>query len=221
MLIDDDEALCAFVTRILTLQDYRIESCGSIKDALDKLKTMLPDMILLDLNMPELDGFSFLKFRHLNKSLASIPVIVLSGTQRETFIQRADEMGADLFIEKPVKPHVLIQKIKYIFSLKEKFTYKFKPDFQPSIDAQIVDAQIVECNMGQLKIQSPARFCSGRSIQIESENYIKNGGSPFVCLVQNHLVDLKDGLFRTIVTVTGQGVETKKHFQTWQKTLSR
>lgn len=219
MLIDDDEVLRTLLTRTLTVAGCTVYSCGSIKEALDQLKISAPDLVILDLNMPEHDGFSFLKFRFQSKLLAAIPVIVLSGTKNKADIQRALEMGADQFLEKPFESRIILQKLRYIFFSKERYTYRFPENSLPNVDAEI-RGSIIEQAVGRLKVESQVKFNAGKPIQVCSDDYLKKEGKPIVFKVDNQPVELKDGFFRTILTVVGLDANEKQHFEAWKKSLN-
>lgn len=220
MLIDDDEVLRTLLTRTLTVAGCIVHSCSSVRSALNELKANTPDLVILDLNMPEHDGFTFLKFRFQNKVLAAIPVIILSGLKDKNEIRRALEMGADQFLEKPFESRLVLQKLRYIFFSKANFVYRFPTDTMPAIDGE-VQGTIIEQTSGQLKVESQVKFHVGKSVQIHSEDYVKSEGKPIVCKVDSRLVELKDGFFRTILNSIGLDPEDKKHFEDWQRTSSK
>ncbi len=219
MLIDDDPVLRTLLKRVLENVGCVVSSCQSIMTALDVLKTTAPDLIILDLAMPEMNGFNFLRFRHLNKRLASIPVIVLSGTLREEDIQRAMEMGADQFLKKPFETNVILQKIRYIFYSKQDPLFIFEENKAPIVEVEI-NAEIVEKIVGQFKVESFVRFTPGKSVELHSEDFLKNNGNVLVCKIQNHLVELNKGFYRTVITPIGLDNEQQKKLDDWQKDLS-
>lgn len=175
-------------------------------------------LIILDLSMPDYDGFTFLKFRNGKKALSAIPVIVLSGTKKPQDIQRALELGADQFIVKPFESRIILQKLRFIFYSKENYVYRFEQSEQIEVDAEIV-GEIVEQGLGRLKVSSQVRFCDGKSVEVHSLDYLANEGAVVVCKVEKHLVELEDGFFRTALSVSGLGTEEKKHFEKWQRSL--
>jgi CheY-like chemotaxis protein len=220
MLIDDDEIVRRLMTRVFEKAGARVQNCTSVKVSLETLKNGLPDLIILDLSMPELDGFAFLQLRHLNKTLAAIPVIVISGTKRAGHIQRALELGAGQFIEKPIEVHKLLQKISYLFSSRPEISFKFQESDMPQVQAQI-SGEIVGHSTSHFKIESQVRFGHDRSVQVDPEDYLRQTGSAVICVVEPQAVEFQNDFFRSTLKVTGLDAESRKLFEQWQKTLKK
>ncbi len=220
MLIDDDEVLRTLLTRVLTVAGCTVQACSSIKEALGQLKSSTPDLVILDLNMPEFDGFAFLKIRFQNKILSAIPVLVLSGTKNKADVQRALELGADQFVEKPLESRIILQKLRYIFSSKSQQVYRFPAGSSPSVEAEI-QGVVVQQAIGRLRVESQAKFHPGKSLQISVDQYLKASGQPLVCKIDDAPTELNDGFYRTLLSVVGMEPNEKKHFESWQKSLSR
>lgn len=220
LIIDDDEVLRTLLTRVLTTAGCKVESCSSVKEALLKIDTnsSVPDLIFLDLNMPDADGYSFLKFRRQKNSLFVIPVIVLSGTKKKDEIQLALELGADQFLEKPFEARLILQKMRFIFLTQEDLVFRFPDPLM--VDAEI-HGDIVEQCLGHLKIESQVRFAPGKSVEIRSEDYIRHQGASFIARVVNRLVEMKEGFFRTVVCPVGMDTEEKNRLEAWQRSSSK
>lgn len=84
-------------------------------EALEKLKTFLPDVIFLDLNMPMMNGMECLAALKKNKMLAQIPVIIFTTTNDKISISTAKEMGATAFFHKPIEFNRLREKLLDLF----------------------------------------------------------------------------------------------------------
>lgn len=220
MMIDDDDVIRTLLKRVLEGVGCIAIPASGIKEALKILPENKPDLIILDLSMPELDGFSLLKFRRQNKMVSTIPVIVLSGTKDKKTIERALEMGADQFLEKPFEARIILQKLRFIFSKLDSFTYRFPTEEMPTIDCEIT-GEIAEQATGRMRVDSLVRFCVSKSVRVNSEDYMSQGGPPVVCKVDSQLLDYRDGLFRTTVTATGQDFDSKKAFEAWQKEVAK
>jgi len=215
LLIDDDQTLRTLLARVLeTAGCVLIESDG-VTAALKALEENRPDLVILDLTLAEQDGFAFLKLRRENKLISTIPVVVLSGSQNNDDIQKALEMGADQFLPKPFEARIVLQKLRFIFFRKEEFTYKLPPSEIPTVNVEIYGELIEQC-IGRLKLESQVRFMKGKSVTINAADY----HTPFIGIVDDHVVDLRDGLFRTPVSITGLPVETKQIFEMWLRSLS-
>lgn len=115
LLIDDDEAFGKLIHNILAKTECKLDICPGVMDALPVIQKNPPNLVMLDLVMPLYDGFTYLKFRQQNEKLSAIPVLVLSGTKNQAFIKRAEEMGAEHFLEKPIHSKLFLNKMNAIF----------------------------------------------------------------------------------------------------------
>ncbi|EHQ35029.1 response regulator [Methanoplanus limicola] len=111
ILVTDDSVFQRnIITEILSESGYEYSEAKNGLEALDILKSEKPDLILLDLLMPEMDGFHFLE--EFNKSGYNIPVIVLTSDIQNTTKKRCMELGAAGFLNKPVEKEELLLLIK-------------------------------------------------------------------------------------------------------------
>ena len=101
------------------MEDHLVIEAHSGLDALDAIRTQLPDLVLLDVMMPELDGFETLR---MLREFSDIPVIMLTARGDENDKVRGLELGADDYITKPFGPRELSSRIKAIFRRLEKPT---------------------------------------------------------------------------------------------------
>jgi two-component system chemotaxis response regulator CheY len=220
MIIDDDDSTRLLLSRVLTSAGYLFKSCAGVKEALESLKETAPHLIILDLNMPDFDGFAFLKFRKINKTLTQIPVFVLSGSKDKQLIQKALELGANQFLEKPFETRSILQKIKYIFSSKENFFYRLKNDECDTLDAQI-SGNIIAQHPGSIKVESQVRFAYGKSVILRNNSLLKNECESLVFKVNNKMMNSYEGLFQTELCPTGLTPEEKTVYEKWQKEMSK
>ena len=99
LLVEDDPAVRELVAQLLAAQGYDVATAASGDEALELALTVDPALVLLDLMLPGIDGYTVL--REL-RARSEVPVIVLSGRQREQDRVRALELGADAYLTKPV-----------------------------------------------------------------------------------------------------------------------
>ena len=112
--IDDDQLMLKNLTAILSpAYDLRIAKCAA--DALNLLDTLKPDLILLDIEMPDISGFEFFRGIRKNPKFMKTPVIVITGHSESSILERAEKLGASSVITKPVDKDDLFQKIKHAF----------------------------------------------------------------------------------------------------------
>lgn len=115
LIADDDTFFQKFYSSQLKESGYEVEVATNGIETLDKLKTFKPDLILLDLIMPEKDGFEVLSEKAMDLTLKKIPVIVFSTLGQEKDIQRTIELGAHGYINKSFFDFdALVSKIKEV-----------------------------------------------------------------------------------------------------------
>ncbi len=116
LLVDDDTTNLLFAQKILNDQGYRVAATRSGAQALSFLRKKIPDLILLDINMPGMDGFE--TFGHIREIDASVPVVFLtSQCDAETEV-RCFKSGALDFVNKPFVAPVLLSRVRRILDLQ-------------------------------------------------------------------------------------------------------
>ena len=110
LAVDDSKTQLIQFKSILTM--YDVHTCESPLQALEMAKNMAVDIILLDLDMPDLTGIEFLQHLQQISGKHQIPVIIVSGNSTEKLILASKNEGAIDFIVKPVEPELLIKKIQ-------------------------------------------------------------------------------------------------------------
>ena len=111
LVADDEPRLVGFVRMNLELEGCRVVEASNGLDALDKVREVIPDMVLLDVMMPEMDGFEALK---LIREVSSVPVIILTVKNEEEDLIKGLELGADDYLTKPFSPRELISRMKAV-----------------------------------------------------------------------------------------------------------
>ena len=110
-MADDNKVNRLLLTRNLELQGHRVASAANGRVALDMLRAEAFDLLLLDMEMPELDGFGVLEQMVSDARLRDIPVIVTSSLEGVAHVARCIELGADDYLPKPVNPVLLRARI--------------------------------------------------------------------------------------------------------------
>jgi CheY-like chemotaxis protein len=218
LIVDDDPTCRNLVRKILESAGYRVTEAEGVRAGLKQVQENRPDLIILDLNMPEHDGFTFLKFRAQNNLTAAIPVLVFSGNKDKASVERALALGANQFLGKPIVASQLLQKLRLLFYSKESVSYQFPPDQSPVLQAEI-NALTVGCSESQLKISGIAKFDPGSPLQIQNESYIRSTGTTLIGRVDNKRVEIEEDLYSQIVTLVGLTPEEKERFLAWQRNL--
>lgn len=126
LIVDDSDLTRSSLTKLFS--DYQCNIITSIDglDGIQKSLTSKPDIILLDILMPNLDGIKMLQVIKIIDELKKIPVIVISGNSNKTNVFACLEAGADKVITKPIDEDNLIKSIEEL--TKRKLTHKTKSD---------------------------------------------------------------------------------------------
>lgn len=112
LIVDDDPGLRGFVRASLELEGYAVREAGSADEGLSAIDEEPPDLILLDVMMPKVDGWEMLRRLQERHGVGSIPVLMFSGKVDEASAQEATKRGASGFIGKPFDPQQLIESAK-------------------------------------------------------------------------------------------------------------
>ncbi len=118
LVVDDDKTNLALAQKILGSQ-YRISASTSGEAALKYLETHRPDLILLDINMPEMDGFEVMECLRSNFSTDTIPVIFLTADNLAETEIKCFQMGAMDFVTKPFVPDILLSRVSKTIELDQ------------------------------------------------------------------------------------------------------
>lgn len=102
LLVDDSHEFVAFTTRLLEEQGYRVSAAYDGLQALQRVAELKPDVIVLDVMMPRLDGWATLKLLQEDEATASIPVIMLTALRGPQYVSQGFNLGATWFCTKPV-----------------------------------------------------------------------------------------------------------------------
>ena len=111
LVTDDNKVNRLLLTRSLELQGHRVASAENGRVALDMLRAEAFDLMLLDMEMPELDGFGVLEQMQGDNKLRDVPVIVTSSLEGVAHVVRCLELGADDYLRKPMNPGLLKARI--------------------------------------------------------------------------------------------------------------
>lgn len=112
LCVDDDEVTLKLLDRLIKNAGWDVITAGSGRDALEKVKKTRPDIILLDIMMPEMDGYQVCSKLQKNNETSYIPVIFVTALRKEQDKARAFSVGATDYLVKPIKKNDLLQKIR-------------------------------------------------------------------------------------------------------------
>ena len=114
LIVDDSRSMRAVIKKTISMSGFKMDQCleaGNGREALDVLAKDWVDVIVSDINMPEMNGLEFLEELKKDNLLKAIPVIIISTEGSEKRIQNAFDLGAKGFIKKPFLP----EEIKKVF----------------------------------------------------------------------------------------------------------
>ena len=113
LFVEDDVSVAQMYRLKLELDGYTVEVAGDGLVALEKAKTMHPDIIFLDIRLPKLDGLGVLERLRADPSTAPIPVVILSNWNEKELVERGVKLGAlDHLIKSQTTPALLSQRLK-------------------------------------------------------------------------------------------------------------
>jgi two-component system, OmpR family, KDP operon response regulator KdpE len=116
LVVDDEPRMRRFMQMNLDLEGYRVIEAGNGLEAVNRVREDLPDLVVLDVMMPEMDGFEALR---LIRQTSSVPVIMLTVKSEEDDRVRGLELGADDYVTKPFSPRELASRIKAVLRRTE------------------------------------------------------------------------------------------------------
>jgi two-component system KDP operon response regulator KdpE len=116
LVIDDEPRMRRFISMNLDLEGYQVLEAGNGLEGVRRVREDLPDLVLLDVMMPEMDGFEAL---HSIRQFSQVPVIMLTVKSDEEDKVRGLELGADDYVTKPFGPRELSSRIKAVLRRTE------------------------------------------------------------------------------------------------------
>lgn len=116
LIADDDEEVREVIAYRLEQAGYRAVQAGDGGTALNLVHAVQPDMVILDVAMPGLDGISVCYEMHSTAATAGIPVLMLSGRDRQVDIDLGRTVGADDYLVKPFSPPELLRRVRSLLA---------------------------------------------------------------------------------------------------------
>ena len=112
LIVDDEPDVLSVASFRLKKSGYEIITAVDGKMGLDMIASEKPDLVLLDLRLPLMDGLDVCKLTKSKQELKNIPIILFTATESITVADMVEQVGADDFIVKPFEPEKLLEKIK-------------------------------------------------------------------------------------------------------------
>jgi len=119
-VVDDEKGLVKLVKKFFEMRGYGVVAAYNGKDGLNVIRKERPDIIILDIVMPDMDGSSVLTELKKDNDLKDIPVIVLTARHEQPDRDSLLKLGAHEFITKPFKAHILNRQVEMVLNKKRE-----------------------------------------------------------------------------------------------------
>lgn len=120
LVVDDEEDLLELINYNLSKEGYRVTCVGTGEDALREARTNPPDLIVLDVLLPNVDGLEVCKLLKNDTRTKHVPIVMLTAKGEEADMVTGLELGADDYITKPFSPRVLIARVRAVLRRKHE-----------------------------------------------------------------------------------------------------
>lgn len=166
LLIDDDPNLILLVKDYLEFRGYEVQTADNGREALNLLSQNLPDMIICDIMMPEMDGYGLIENVRQDPRTSWIPVLFLSARGQSQDRIKGLNLGADVYMVKPFEPEELVAQVES--SLKQTNRLLLHTDGIGEDNSPIQVPATVELTPTELKVvQLVARGLANREIALQ------------------------------------------------------
>ena len=152
MVIDDDEKITSLIRRSLIFEGYNVSTAANGVEGLKQLLTQLPDLIILDVMMPKLDGWEVV--RRLRDGEITVPVLMLTAKDEVENRVKGLDLGADDYLVKPFALEELLARVRALLRRKDSLE---KPSNQLTFQDMILDLDSREVFRGQQRIELTAK----------------------------------------------------------------
>jgi len=119
LLVDDEPHIIMMLENRMKHAGYDVITASDGQEALTKAQKEKPDLIILDLMLPKLDGYKVCRMLKFDEKYKHIPIIMLSARAQEVDKKMGEAVGADGYVTKPFEPQVLLGKVKDLLEAKK------------------------------------------------------------------------------------------------------
>ena len=131
LAIEDDEGVCRLLRHSLAREDFDLKIVTSGEAGLNHALTFCPDLILLDIGLPDIDGLEVCRRLKSDPETRHLPIIILTGNNKESDVVNGLEIGADDYIIKPVRPRILTARVRAV--LRRRIDASDAPQSSPDL----------------------------------------------------------------------------------------
>jgi two-component system, OmpR family, alkaline phosphatase synthesis response regulator PhoP len=162
LVVEDEEDIRELVSYNLLKEGYQVAGAGSGEDALSAVEAKTPDLILLDIMLPGLDGLKVCRKLKDDPAFAAIPIIMLTAKGEETDIIAGLNMGADDYVTKPFSPKVLLARVQAVLRRAEAE----RDDSQEEEDSELVEIRDLKIHTGRHEV-----FVGGKPVELTATEF--------------------------------------------------
>ena len=218
IVIEDEKNICNFIQTTLENHDYKVTTAATGKEGLSCITSCYPDVVLLDLGLPDIDGLEVLR---QVRDFSTVPVIVISARIQETEKVAALDAGADDYITKPFGTSELLARIRAMTRKRSRHTSSMLTVGDLTLDTgshqvtrggKPIDLSAREYTILEYMCMNPGIVLSREKIENHIWNYDYSGGSNVVDVYISYLRKKIDGGQgkKLIHTVWGSGWTIKE-----------
>ena len=167
LVVEDDRDLCNLLDYNLTRGGYRVDVIGRVRGGLERIRGSRPDLIILDVMLPDGDGFDLCRRIRADPGLASIPILFLTARSEEADRVMGLEIGGDDYITKPFSPRELLARVKAHLRRRSSSKSKVAGPIRVDVDSrraylrdQPLSLTATEFRLLELFLSSPGRVFS-------------------------------------------------------------
>lgn len=190
LVIDDDPDFRTLMRKIIEGMGLQVQEAQSVQAGIEVALSRAPHLVITDIKMSGEDGFAFLEKRKKLPALINVPTLVISEIEKPDLVYHAMSLGATDYVVKPIKPQLLIQKIKKALKDKGFRRVTYLDNKRPTVSATF-RGRITRAGEPGVEFEAPVRLARLSSVKIESE-------------LLNSL-ELKDATFKVATQPAGLG----------------
>jgi two-component system phosphate regulon response regulator PhoB len=164
LVVEDEEDIRELVSYNLLKEGYQVAGVASGEDALSAVESKAPDLILLDIMLPGLDGLRVCRKLKENPRFQSIPVIMLTAKGEEPDIVAGLNMGADDYVTKPFSPKVLLARVQAVLRRAEAESDKSDEDEEE--ENEVVELRDLKIHPGRHEV-----FVAGKRVDLTATEF--------------------------------------------------
>jgi PAS domain S-box-containing protein len=167
LVIDDDPGMRKMLGAALRRESFVVDEAADGLSALERFRAQLPDLIVLDVQMPGMDGFTTCRALRSMPGGRTLPIMVMTGSDEPDAVARAYEAGATDFISKPFHPRLLQDRVRFLLRAVGAFERLRRSERHLAIAQRIarLGNWVLELSAGRLECSGEARRLMGLSVE--------------------------------------------------------